>query len=102
MLVGYKIDQNEDTKMTTWLDSETMHKWIDANSMKYEPVTILEQIQTIIDDDAEAVKCLRRLKRSGLFERVIKARREYGIDQIPLRELKEKIQKYVEEDHCYQ
>lgn len=97
-----QLNSDEDNKMTTWLDSETMHKWIDANSMKEESMTILERIQSIIDDDVEAVQCLRRLKRSGLFKRVIKARKVHGMDQIPLRELKEKIQKYVEEDHCYQ
>jgi hypothetical protein len=88
--------------MTTWLDTETMHRWIDANSMEDKPMTILEQIQSIIDNDTEALQSLRRSKRKGLFRRVIKARRLYGIDEIPLKDLKEKIQKYVEEDHCYQ
>jgi hypothetical protein len=79
-----------------------MHKWIDANSMEDKPMTILERMQAIIDNDTRALQCLRRSKRKGLFKRVIKARRFHGIDEIPLKELKEKIQKYVEEDHCYQ
>lgn len=63
-------------------------------------MTILEEIQSIIDDDTEALNALRIHKRKALFRRVIETRRK-GVD-IPLMELKKKIQRYVEEDHCYQ
>jgi hypothetical protein len=81
--------------MTTWLDSESI-------TMKDRSMTICERIQSIIDNDTEALQSLRRSKRKGLFKRVIKARKIYGIEEISIVELKEKIQKYVEEDHCYQ
>ena len=65
-------------------------------------MTIFKRIQLIVDNDKEAIQCLRRLKRKSLFKRVIKARRLHGMQGIPLKELKEKIQKHVEEDHCHQ
>lgn len=88
--------------MTTWLDTETIKQWTEQEQISVRTRTILEQMQDIIDNDEKAVQCLRRSKRKGLFKRIIKARRYQGVDKIPLRELRDKIQTYVEEDHCYQ
>tara|TARA_Y100000034_G_scaffold103692_1_gene129547 strand:- start:21906 stop:22154 length:249 start_codon:yes stop_codon:yes gene_type:complete len=82
--------------MTTWLDLE-----MQGPKPMAKP-TILNQLQLIIDRDTKALKKLRRLKKKGLFRRIIYARRYHGVDKIPLKELKVKIQRYVEEDHCYQ
>ena len=80
--------------MTTWLDLETQGPMAKPS--------ILNQLQLIIDSDTKALKKLRKSKRKGLFRRIIYARRYHGIDKIPLKELKVRIQSYIEEDHCYQ
>lgn len=56
-----------------------------------------QQMQSIIDNDEKAIRRLRRIKKKALIRLVIKSKQGKGLE-IPLRELKKKIQEHVEED----
>lgn len=56
-----------------------------------------QQMQSMIDNDKEAIRRLRRIKKKALVQLVIRAKRDKRLE-IKLIELKKKIQTHVEED----
>lgn len=67
----------------------------------FELIQLIVEVDEVVDKDKSAIQSLKKIKKKNLARRVIKAKKEYGIN-IPIMELKDKIKQYIEEDNCHQ